>query len=355
MTEKIDKAQKISMSNTKQEILEAYKELQKSLKEQKEAELKPEKKAEEKKTQEVVKVADSLSVEGVTTAINSLRQEVNRMLGQIAERMEEEVSTFKSIKQAIEKKEKDFQELFEIEREAETLAALIETQHQKRREFDEEMSQKKAALQAEIETTRAEWKTEQAEHEAFVKEQAAEEKKKRDREKEEFAYSFERDKKKTLDAFEEEKAQLEKEIQRKREELERMFEDREKALVEKESELEALRKRAQEFPQELSAAVDKAVKDTAERLTQESTNKINLLTREFDGERNVLNTRIESLDQTVKVQKEQIARYSDQLEQAYQKVQDIAVKTVEGSSQSKAIAGLQQMLAEKPRAQGTEK
>ena len=60
MTEKTEKAQEVSMSNTKQEILKAYNELQKSLKQQKEAELKPENKAAEKKVAEVVAVADSV-------------------------------------------------------------------------------------------------------------------------------------------------------------------------------------------------------------------------------------------------------------------------------------------------------
>ncbi|MGI9165035.1 MAG: hypothetical protein ACR2G5_01360, partial [Pyrinomonadaceae bacterium] len=65
-----------------------------------------------------------------------------------------------------------------------------------------------------------------------------------------------------------------------------------------------------------------------------------LLRKEFDGERNVLKTRIESLEQLAKEQSEQIARLSQQLEKAYGQVQDIAVRTVEGSSHSKSLGGL---------------
>lgn len=53
--------------------------------------------------------------------------------------------------------------------------------------------------------------------------------------------------------------------------------------------------------------------------------------KEHEGERNVLKTRIKSMEKTVKEQSEQLARFSQQLEAAYQKVQDIAIKTVEGA------------------------
>jgi hypothetical protein len=43
------------------------------------------------------------------------------------------------------------------------------------------------------------------------------------------------------------------------------------------------------------------------------------------------------------------------LEEAYQKVQDIAVKTVEGASNAKSLASLQQLLSEQARKQTLEK
>ena len=80
-----------------------------------------------------------------------------------------------------------------------------------------------------------------------------------------------------------------------------------------------------------------------------------LLKREFDGERNVLTIRIESFERRVKEQDAQITKLSNQLEKAYQKVQDIAVKTIEGSSNFKSIASLQQLMQEQTRGQSQEK
>jgi hypothetical protein len=94
------------------------------------------------------------------------------------------------------------------------------------------------------------------------------------------------------------------------------------------------------FPKEMEAAINAAVKDATARLQLDGKNREELLRKEFDGERNVMMTRIESREQLVKEQSEQIARLSQQLEKAYGQVQDIAVRTVEGSSHSKSLSGL---------------
>ncbi|MGC8811832.1 MAG: hypothetical protein ACP5Q3_16455, partial [bacterium] len=73
MEEKKFQPKKLSLSNTKQEMLEAYQAVLKQLEALKEGELKPEKKLEEKRAKEVVQVAESLSTEGITKEINNLK------------------------------------------------------------------------------------------------------------------------------------------------------------------------------------------------------------------------------------------------------------------------------------------
>ena len=69
----------------------------------------------------------------------------------------------------------------------------------------------------------------------------------------------------------------------------------------------------------------------------------------------MLNTRITSLEQTVKEQATQILKFSQQAEKAYAQVQDIAVKAIEGSSNFKSLTSLHQLLTEQGRKQGQEK
>jgi hypothetical protein len=355
MEEKKFQPKKLSLSNTKQEMLEAYSAILKQLEAQREAELKPEKRLEEKKAKEVIQVAESLSSEGVAREISILKIEAGKMLAQISDRLEEEIQKFKAVQNAIVLKEKELQELYEIERSAVTLAALIESQNQKRQAFENEMAEKKEALSQEIEALRAQREQEKKEYEDEIKERDTAEKKKRDRDKEEYEYSFKREQKLTKDKFEDEKAKLEKEIQIKKEQMENELKAREKVIAEREEELNELKKKVAAFPKEMETAIGKAIKETTDRLNLEAKNREELVKKEFIGERNVFATRIESLEKSVKEQNEQIAKLSQQLEKAYQQVQEIAVKTIEGSSTIKSLANLQQWISEQARKAPQEK
>ncbi|OGQ12485.1 MAG: hypothetical protein A2026_12530 [Deltaproteobacteria bacterium RBG_19FT_COMBO_46_12] len=355
MDEKKIQPKKLSLSNTKQEMLEAYQAISKQLEAQREAELKPEKKLEEKRAKEVIQVAESLSSEGVAREISTLKIETSKTLAQISDRLEEEVNKFKAIQSAIALKEKELQELYEVEKSAVTLAALIESQNQKRQAFESEMAEKKEALSQEIETLRAEREKEKDDYEAEIKERDTVEKKRRDREKEEYDYSFKREQRLAKDKFEDEKSKLEKEIQIKKEQMQSELKEREKVVAEKEEELNELRKKASVFPKEMETAVAKAIKETTDRLNVEAKNREELVKKEFIGERNVFTTRIESLEKAVKEQSEQITKFTQQLEKAYQQVQEIAVKTIEGSSNVKSFANLQQWISEQTRKAPQEK
>ncbi len=355
MEEKKIQPKRLTLSNTKQEMLEAYSAILKQLEAQREAELKPEKKLEEKKAREVIQVAESLSSEGVAREINTLKIEAGKMLAQISDRLEEEIQKFKAVQNAIALKEKELQELYEIEKSAVTLAALIESQNQKRQAFEIEMAEKKEALSQEIEALRAQREQEKKDYEEEIKERDVAEKKRRERDKDDYEYSFKREQKLTKDKFEDEKSKLEKEIQVKKEQMESEIKEREKIIAEREEELSELRKKVAASPKEMEAAISKAIKETTERLNLEAKNREELVKKEFIGERNVLTTRIESLEKSVKEQNEQIAKLSQQLEKAYQQVQEIAVKTIEGSSTIKSFANLQQWISEQMRKAPQEK
>jgi len=355
MPEEIIKPKSLSMSNTKKEMIAAYNTILKQLQEKRETELKPEKMIEEKKKKEVVEIAENLSLEGVVKEISNLKLEIGKKLTSISDGLEEEVDKFNQIRKAIEVKEQDIKELFDIESSAETLAALIEGQNQKRQEFEQEMAARKEELNQEISKTRIEWEKGKKEYETEIKEKDAAETKKREREKEEYGYSFKREQFLAKDKFEDEKAKIEKELLQKKEQMEKEFEEREKTISQREEELSELQKKVDAFPEELKASVNKAIKDTSDRLASEVKSKEELMKKEFGGERNVLKTRIESLDKIVKEQNERIAALSVQLEKSYEKVQDIAVKSVEGSSNLKSFATLQQIASEQVRKQPSEK
>lgn len=137
--------------------------------------------------------------------------------------------------------------------------------------------------------------------------------------------------------------------------MEQELSAREAVVAAKEAELNDLRKQAAQFPKELDATVTRAVKESSDRLLMEAKSREELLKKDAEGQSNVFKARVEALEKTTKEQSERIAGLTKQLEAAYQKVQDIAVKTVEGASNSKSIVGLKQLLGEQIRKQNPDK
>lgn len=342
----------VTMSSTKKEMLAAYKELLKRLKEKRQAEMKPQERVVEKQKQKAVEVADSLSMEGIGKEVGNLRSEIGTMLVELSDKMEGEIGKYRQVREAVDAKEEELKEIFEIEKEASALAALIEAQKEKQEQFDSGMAEKKEELEYEIEATREEWAEEQKAHQAEVQARDEAEKKRRAREAEEYKYVFEREKQLTQEQFEYEKAKMEREGQLQREQKEGDLAAREKALSERETELSQLREKVAAVPTELDAAVEKAVQGTTDQLTKEAQAREALMKKEFEGEQKVLSSRIESLQQTVQEQQQQIAKLSSQIEKSYSQVQDIAIKAIEGSSSAKGFPHVPPPAAEQPRVSG---
>lgn len=349
MPEKPGPVKKVSEKNTKQEVLEAYQALLKQVEEKRQAELNPERRMEEKKAEEALKVAAGVAAEGIDREIGGLKSEISKMLADISEKLGAEAARFRNLQKAVETKEQELRELYGIEKSAAALAALIEAQNQKRQDFEAEMTRQREDLKREIDETRLAWQKERQAHDAELREREAAEKKARDRDKEQFEYAFKRDQQALRDKLNDEKATLEKELRLRKETSEKDFAERERVLVEREAELNTLRARSAAFPKELETAVDRAVKEATEKLKLEAKNREDLLKKESEGERNVLVTRIQSLEKAVKDLSEHNTRLVNQLEAAYKKVQEIAEKTIESAGHAKALADLQKLLVEQGR------
>lgn len=356
MAEKKGAAAKgVSDSNTKKELLEAYHELARQLEEKRKIQQKPEEKIEEKRVEKVVASADAISTEGIAREIGNLKSEIGKSLAEISDKLESAVERYGDVTEAIRVREKELEEIYELQRAASSLDALAEVEDRKRAEFDAEMTEQRESLSAEIQTTRSQWEKERTQREEETKEREASEKKRREREKEEYEYAFKRDKELARQKLEDELAALQREVATKKPALEQELRERERALAERENEFQELKKKAESSPGELEAAVAKAVKDATLRLQQEAANKELLLQKEYAGERNVMTAKIDALEKTVKEQAARIEKLTGQIEKSYGQVQEIAVKAIEGSSNSKSLAGLQQLLTEQTRKPAGEK
>ncbi|MEM5790159.1 MAG: hypothetical protein AAGU11_22810 [Syntrophobacteraceae bacterium] len=343
MATKADSVPGITATSTKKELFDAYNNLLKVLETKAQTELKPEKVRAEREKQEVVQIADTVSTHGVIGKVNELIGETSKALTEIAGKLEGETERYNKLKRAIEIKEGELRELFEIEKSAFALAALIEAQKQQRISFEDEMARRKESIDQEISHVKAGWESQKKQYAEELKDQKEQEEKRRRREKEEYEYKLAREKEQKINALNDEIAKLDKELRGKKEEFDKQtktkeieLKEREQTVGEREKVMNELQTRVDAFPKELERAVDKAVNEVTLKITSEAAKNEQLLMKGFEGEKNVLQARIDAFEQALATQKKQIEKLTEQLEGAYGKVQDIAVRAVAGSSRQNA-------------------
>jgi DNA repair exonuclease SbcCD ATPase subunit len=342
-TTKTDGIPSITSTSTKKEMLDAYNNLLKVIETRAQTELKPEKAKAEREKQDVVQTADALATHKVIKAVNELIGETSKALTDIAIKIEEETERYNKLKRAIDIKEAELRELFEIEKSAFTMAALLEAQKQQRISFEDEMARRKELLELEINQMKTGWETQKKEYAEELKDQREHEAKRRQREKEEYEYRLEREKEQKINALNDEVNKLDKDLREKKEEFDKQtkskeieLKEREQAVGEREKVMDDLQTKVDAFPRELENAIDKAVKELTLKLTSEAGKNEQLLVKGFEGEKNVLQARIDAFEQAIATQKKQIEKLTEQLENAYGKVQDIAVRAVAGPSRQNA-------------------
>jgi len=143
-------AKKLSDKSTKQEMLDAYQSVVKQLDEKRAVELAPERRIEEKRTEEAIKVAATVAPESIDRDIGNLKGEIGKLLANVSDMLATESAKFRNIQKAVESKERDLQELYGIEKTAVSLASLIEAQNRKRSDFETEMSNDRETLETQL-------------------------------------------------------------------------------------------------------------------------------------------------------------------------------------------------------------
>ncbi len=324
----------VTMSNTKKEILAAYDKALKKITDLETKLLNPEKRLEEKKEQNLKIQAQKIVEDNLDKTFSNLKNHLDSVLNDTLTKIEEQVKKYQTMDEAISFKQKELEEIYEIEKTSSTLAALIEAQNEKQAKYEMEMAERKKNLETELAALKASIEKEKADYEQEIKAQKLQDKQERERKTEEFQYDFKRIKllaeNELKDQIAAEKRQFDSEIEQKQKELE----TRENDLKAAETELAELRKKVAAFDSTLTAAVDKARKETTEHVKLNLKHELELTEKQYAGEKQVLLTRIASLEEKVKEQNIMISSLSNKLESSYDKVQNVAVKAIEGASKS---------------------
>ena len=140
----------LTMKDTKQSIYDALQDALKKLENASHAKLDPAKEVAEKKKVETVAKAEVTVTQKIETIVQQLQEQVEDALLGVKETIISKSNSYKDLDEAIKIKEAELQELFGIERNCFTLAALINTQNEMRENFTSEMNARKASLEQEL-------------------------------------------------------------------------------------------------------------------------------------------------------------------------------------------------------------
>jgi hypothetical protein len=326
---------KVSPTSTKNEILNAYNELLEKIQESKQDN--PKVRQEEKIRDETVVAANALSDEKIIGQISSLKLTLNTTLDKIEDDLGSEYQRLKRIREAIAIEEQRLKDFYQINAGADSLAAILAAQKEKKEEFENEMTLKQKEFDEELKTEKLNRDKEKKVWEEKQKETEENLKKQREREEEEYQYNLQLTRKKEKDQYEQKKAQLEKELAVKRETFENEIKTRELSVAAAEKELTELRLKAEKYPAELEKAVQAAMKETTAQLEKDHKIDRQLILKDHEGDLKLKNQQVESLMARIKDLEAQLKQAYAKAESAENNTKEITLRAIQSSGQIKII------------------
>lgn len=330
--------------NTKQEIYDAYQKLLVQVKEQQGAKLDPVAEVAAKKAGETLAKAEQTASLSVEDQITSLQKNITATLASLSTGFAEEIAAFKNVQEAIELKQKELKELFDIEAELFTLAALVNTNQEIKGQFEAKMAQEREVAEAALAEINKQIAEAKETYAAEVKAEKAKIAQDRARDKEEYDYNFKRTKQQKHDELADELAAKEKEfnagLQQMTDQINARLKEaeaREAAVAVREEKMAELEEKVAAFPQreaqireEVTASVKKA-EQTSNAIAQ------NYIKKDYEGQKAILENKIELLEGAVKAEQVKSAELASKLDEAYRKIQEMALASVDSSKAQSAF------------------
>lgn len=298
---------KVTSTNTKAQILQAYEELLKTLKQERSQNTALLRELEEKKN--VIQRAKSHSSDSAGKTIKELRDSFNQQIDKIEEGLEKEQKKFRELQEAIAIEQKNLNELYEINAEVDSLEALMLTNRQTREIQARELLAEKNNLEEEINAIQQSWL----------------------KEKEAYEYELKIKRRNEKDTYEQEKANLEKELLEKKYLFEKDVKERKQSLADQEQECKQLKKDVEQFEERLSKEVLATEEMVTKRITQELMYKHNMESKNMEAELKMAKQEISILNTKIEDQQKLVAMLQTKMDAASQQVKDIALKAIENA------------------------
>ena len=288
--------------------------------------------ADKEKNKQILQTASSYTVDSIVKGLAELQLEFGGIVSGLSEKLSQETSKLDELKRAIEVETQNLQELQQIRVVADTLYILNQEHQEKLKIIEQSATSQQENLEKEITQTRKIWQQEQAEFETKLQEQSELLVKERQRESEEYQYRLEQTQKMNADTYQLKKRTLEREIQEATQAKEKDWTEREKVLTEQQSLLGEYQKQIAAFPAELDEAIKKAREEAIKDVSQDAKVKADLFEKEWQSAKQSYELQVQSLEQVIAKQLEQIESLSTQMQAAQQQAQDLALRAFQNGT-----------------------
>lgn len=297
-------SKKYTMRDNKEVILERLHEVEAQLEEQKSKSFNPTSVKEESTKKEI-----AVKAKGIIN-MNILNSEI--------------VDGYNAVLTDIANKKAELKELFDIEANANTLAALIQAHDIELSEFNESKDKLLAEKQEELKALQLNYETMKKDLAADIAKKKEENELAKEREEENYNYDLARRRKLENDIWEDEKARREKEIS-----------DREDAIKAKEAEIEQIKAlneelmaKVDEIPQLIAEAEAKAAEKATKECERIAAIKSATIRKEAELDKTLIQKELDSCKEALAKSEEENTKLNERLDAAYKQMEQIATKSV---------------------------
>ncbi|MCW6037620.1 hypothetical protein K4A83_15245 [Spirulina subsalsa FACHB-351] len=359
---------KVTTKSTKAEILEAFDELnqEKATLETQIKQLQKEIKTAPVNTAPIPAQVSPQPQKSAMTSTQQTKSDLNLILknletlqvgfgsavSSLSEQLIKEASTLAEIQNSVAEEQEQLEELHELsEIEENTLGTLIADYETSSKAFLEELNTRRETLEQEAQAARKAWEKEQELHDATIAERNTNYQVGQERDEAEYTYTLQLERQLDQEEYDQEKKQRYQELAEAKSLQEKEWEEREKAIAEREKAHREAQEKVTVFEANLEQKKKEGQEEGYRIGVYQAKVRHDLREKEIEGEKRNYALRIQGLEQTIQLQETRLQSLAQQLDSALKQVQDLAVKAIEGTSNRNSFDALKEIAIEQAKNQ----
>jgi hypothetical protein len=275
---------------------------------------------------EIVARSADYTVDKIVQGMADLQLEFGTIVRDLETKLTTEVEKLTEVKQAIEIERQNLSELEKVRVVADALDILTQEHQEKLQAIEQQLVDHREDLSQDRTATRKVWEQQQQEYTEQLAEIADRSTKQRQQETDEYQYKVTRDRQLQTDAYNETKRLQERDLNDGDRQRQKQWQEREKFLADNQKLLAENQKKVEAFPAEQTEATKKAREEGIRDTNADAKVKADLFEKEWEGNKQGYEFKIQSLEQTIERHTKQIEELTAQLQTALNQAQSLALK-----------------------------